>query len=60
VRFGTRCRENTQYQPIAVPASPAVSTIAQVSVAPKVSVIGASGTFSPNIAAFAAMFTPYG
>ena len=60
VRFGTRWRENTQYQPIAVPASPAVSTIAQVSVAPKVSVSGARGMLRPNIAAFAAMLTPSG
>jgi len=60
VRFGTRWREKTQYQPVAVPARPAVSTIAHVSVAPKVRVIGASGMLRPNIAAFAAMLTPSG
>ena len=54
------CRENAQYQAMAVPPRPAVSPIAYVAVGPKISVIGANGMLMPNIAVLAIRFTPSG
>src|ERR1700716_3728271 len=56
----TRCRENTQYQAAAVPATPTVSAIAQVTVGPNVRVTGVNGIPKPSIAVLDIMFTPSG
>src|SRR5215217_3802010 len=56
----TRCRENTQYQAAEVPAKPKVNAITQVTVGPKVSVIGNNEIPTPNIAVLAIKFTPRG
>jgi hypothetical protein len=59
-RLSTRCRENSQYQPNAVPARPSTSRSANVTCGPHSVVSGPSGTDRPRIEVFAIRFTPSG
>src|SRR5690606_4081825 len=59
-RESTRCRDSTQYQAEAVPASPPVRTRVKVAVGPKRMVTGVSGKARPYMAVFAERFTPSG
>ena len=59
-RFSVTRRANSQYQAYAVAASPRVRTSAQVTVGPKASVTGVSGTDRPSMGVLPIRFTPSG
>jgi hypothetical protein len=59
-RDSTTCRDSSQYQPNAVPASPATRISAKVTPAPSSSVTAASGTPRPSTTVLAIRFTPTG
>ncbi len=59
-RLRTRRRRISQYQVQALAAMPRVRTRAKVTVSPKTTVTGMSGTFRPSIVALAIRFTPSG